>query len=501
VRGRTRPDACQHLSNDEIMSIGARPPASPPPAGTLRTPANVPPQTRPVDAGAPRLPDYDYVSSLVMLLFCGYVVQWYLQLSVRMPALGAMRFEFVYAAALGALAIFKGIPLSTPITVPLLAFFGATYLQVLFSQAYDESYNIFIDRVLKFFCMTVFIAAFVKGPKHLKWFLMAFLLACMKMGQEGLHGKLTGGLVWQNQGVLRLHGPTPNYLHPNSFAGMALGTLPFVFYLYPLANRWQRAALALQTLFAGNIVLFSASRTGYVGFLGMVGTIVAKSRRKGRAIILTSVLALVSIPLIPADYIDRFVSIGTRVEKEGRSAETREEILRDAWQIFQMYPLGVGVGAFPYARYMTFGRIQDTHNLYLEVATNLGIQGLLVFLALVGVLLRTLGRLAGGFEQQLRTLDGAQSAEADERWRKHVADLKLMAAAAHAVQVFVIVRLCLGIFGMDLYEIYWWFAMGVCIALCNMKTVAQARTTVLLGAAGAPDKAPLPRARFVPRHA
>jgi len=39
---------------------------------------------------------------------------------------------------------------------------------------------------------------------------------------------------------------------------------------------------------------------------------------------------------------------------------------------------------------------------------------------------------------------------------------------ARAVSLFIIIRLGLGLFGMDLYEIYWWFILGLAISLNNI---------------------------------
>jgi Mg2+ and Co2+ transporter CorA len=47
-------------------------------------------------------------------------------------------------------------------------------------------------------------------------------------------------------------------------------------------------------------------------------------------------------------------------------------------------------------------------------------------------------------------------------------DLKLLKAVSLATTAFIIIRLTLGLFGMDLYEIYWWFAIGVTTALYSM---------------------------------
>ena len=61
----------------------------------------------------------------------------------------------------------------------------------------------------------------------------------------------------------------------------------------------------------------------------------------------------------------------------------------------------------------------------------------------------------------------------------HIRDLKLIHGTALATSLFLITRLMLGLFGMDLYEIYWWFALGLTTALYNIDTVARKKTEIL----------------------
>ena len=428
------------------------------------------------------LPAYPHVPTALLLFFCGYVVVWYLQFTYRFPPLGAIRFELIYGSILGLIAVLRGASLTSPLTGLLVALFLCMAIEVPLSYDATLSFNVFVDRVLKFFCMAIFIVAFVKGPRQLKWFLGAFLFAVLKMGQEGFLGQITGSLLWQNQGVMRLHGATPNYESPNSFSGMALGALPFVFYLFPVCSRRFKVVMIVLAVFCLNIILFTGSRTGYVGFLGFILFLLYKAKRRSQAVFVVVALAAATLPFVPADYLERFDSIYTGVDKEGESTRLRREILRDAWTIFLSHPLGVGVSAFPVVRSQTFGRNQDTHNLYLEVATNLGVQGLVVFLLFVVGLLLLLSRLVTEFDRQLHLVDttGPPGHESAARRNAHSADLRLMRQTALAVQGFVIVRLTLGLFGMDLYEIYWWFAMGLAIALYKMELVARARTKGLV---------------------
>jgi len=401
--------------------------------------------------------------------FLGYTLFWYLQGGFRFPFLGSIRFEFLLGSLLSIVAVFRivrrGRPKS-PIVGWIIAFIAATLLSTIFSVDASLSWKVFIDRVVKFMMMGVFIVAFVESVRSLKLFLGAYLLAFLKMAQEGLIGVITGSLVWDNQGTPRLHGSTPNYAHPNSFAGTQLANIPFFYFLFPLAPVILKILLAAMTIAALLIVIYSGSRTAYVALFTMVMSLIFFSRYRKRAFIGVTLFIVIATPFVPDAYWERFNTIITQEDKEGASIDTRRQIFDDAVEIWIEHPLGVGVGAFPVVRSETFSRSQDTHNLYLEVATNLGIQGLLVFLGLVVAIMRSLGRTrrkAEGLIIKLR--ESIDSRPADGEAETRLRDVMFIRAVAVSMLSFMITRLTLGIFGHDLYEIYWWFSAGMALAL------------------------------------
>jgi putative inorganic carbon (hco3(-)) transporter len=414
-----------------------------------------------------KLPDYPHIPTFVLLLFCGYVVIWYLQVGYRRPSLGDIRIEYLWAIGLSVFALMytQSDTYRNPLMPYLFFYFLAIAIQVPLSQNPGYSQRVFIDRIIKFAFMAWFIITFVKSPRGLIFFLVTFMLVCMKMGQEGMVGQLTGGLVWQNQGVMRLHGATPMYKHPNSFSGMAVGILPFIIAFFHIANKWIKSFLLIQLAFAVIIILFTGSRTGWVATALLMMTVLIKSKKKLKALILVASVVLLAVQYVPEEYAKRFESIFTLEETEGRSAQTRLIILKDAWAVFVDNPVGVGVGAFPHVRKEYFGRVQDTHNLYLEVATNLGIQGVIVFFALIFKQLYTLKKLEESFNEKSSIV---RKTLKDFYSDAFIRDIEICKATAKAVYYFILVRLFLGFFGMDLYEIYWWFASGLVIALYNI---------------------------------
>ena len=450
----------------------------------------------------PEVAAYDRMHWFVLASFGLYIVVWFLQVGDRIKPLGAIRIELLLAAFLCILAL--NTPRQKPeVTTNLYKYIAwyyfAVMIQLPFSYDFDTSWLIFVNRFWKFSFMAFFIVVFVRSPTALKVWIAAFLLCCLKLGEEGLIGTITGSLVWENQGVMRLNGPTPLYSHPNSFSGMALGTLPFILYLFPLVNKYLKGLLLVLLVFSLNIILHAGSRTTYVGFLIFLFLLLMRSKQKFKFIALGAVVTLVVLPMIPDQYVERFESIGGQ-EKAGHSKEKRIVIIQDALVIFAEHPFGVGVAAFPAVRMVRFGRFQDTHNLYLELATNLGIQGLIIWIAMITAIYVNNTRIRRRLLEQLGALQARAPPDLDPKspYAKHIADLKLMHAVMNIVWGYLSIRLCVGIFGHDTYEIYWWVVLGLTIAVHNMSLVAARITERQLASPefqvadrGAPAPAPV----------
>jgi len=430
--------------------------------------------------------DYPEFKPLIALIFFGYIGAFFLQVGSRIDFFGAIRLEFLLAATLLILAlVYDPKTQYPPSTVKILLFFYIflVAIQVPLSVDVVFSWQVFVDRFLKFSAMAIFISKFVNNPNMLLVFLAAFLLSCFKMGQEGMLGKITGSMVWENQGIMRLHGSTAMYRHPNSFAGMALGTLPFLYYLFPLAGKYLKGFYLVMVVFAFNIVIFCGSRTAYVAFLVMFLLIFRNAKNKAKYFALSLIVATAGSFFMPVQYIERFESIFGGKEKSGHSGDARILISQQAVEVLIRNPLGVGVSAFPIVRMEYFDKKQDTYNLYLQVATNLGIQGLIIFLVLFGIVLKQLNGLRIKFEAQIISMEKVAPDKFEdedlELYTDHIKDLRLYRAMASAVLTYLIVRLALGLFGHDLYEIYWWIVLGFLFSLEKLDFVAEKRTSYL----------------------
>jgi len=437
-------------------------------------------------------PFYPTRNKLIFMTFLAFVVARYIQLGARRDILATIRFEFLLGvlvtvmvgSALGSRKPELGRSNGLLYFIGLL--FGAMIIQVPFAADPVYARQIFMDRVIKFAILTFLMIVLIESPRYLRYFVFVFLFSLFYITLEAVRGLITGGLVWQNQGIMRLHGAVPIYMHPNSLGGVATGPLPFVVFLYPHLRAWY-LKIGLLALLATSLIciVYSGSRTAYIGFLGFLLWWFIQTPNKIRFLVRFLVVGAVFVSIIPDQYIERFESIGGQ-EKEGHSSAARLVILKDAVAIFAEHPIGVGVGSFPAVRMAEFGRYQDTHNLYLEVATNLGIQGLLVFLGLIWIMMSQFRNNQRIFKNQIlvlkRSLPPPREIPREVRTmiNRHFRDLDFLVVVAQSAGGFIFTRLVVGFFGMDLYEVYWWFGCGLAISLAGISVQARRNTRWLL---------------------
>lgn len=398
-----------------------------------------------------------FKGSLLAYLTGFYILAFYLELQLRWSILQTIRFQFTYGALIGALCLYQYIndPAKQMTTSGAtksaywLLFILGVY--TIFSMDRTESLTVFNDRAIKFSMLSFFIYCSVKNVNDLRIIIGFMILAWLKMGLEGFIGLYSGNLVWENQGIQRLHGSTSMTGHPNSFSGFAVGCLPFcIFLLMCVRSMLIRAALVLLIIFALMIVVNTGSRTGYVAVVAGAAYFFFKLKAGKFKIFLLAIATIVcTISFVPEQYKERFESIFTGEEKEGHSSAERVLIIEDAIALYKAHPFGVGVQAFPKVRNDMFGRSQNTHNLYLEVLTNTGPWGLIIFFVFVA-------KLIGANKQNI--IDAEKLDELPTR------DNQFLANLGRAVIGFLFLRLLLGLFGMDLYEIYWWLALGFALA-------------------------------------
>jgi O-antigen ligase len=247
---------------------------------------------------------------------------------------------------------------------------------------------------LKLFLIMLIIVNALRTEGQLRFYLL-FILGCFILfpvrgtlvGADSVFGRAVWNYIYSN---------------PNDLATLcliALGVALGFYFARPSRPR-VRLGAGISALLLLVVILLTQSRAAFLGLLAGMGPAFIRMglRQPGRLLLLAGVLAVVIALVIPAAAWDRLSGIAmlTRpstialADPEG-SAEQRFAVQKVAWQVFLDNPVfGVGLGAYRYANAVYAPELGpvDTHNTYLNVATEVGVPGFVLWCALVLSVLR-----------------------------------------------------------------------------------------------------------------
>jgi O-antigen ligase len=247
---------------------------------------------------------------------------------------------------------------------------------------------------LKLFLIMLIIVNALRTEGQLRFYLL-FVLGCFILFP--VRGTLVGGDTVFGRAVW-------NYIYSNAndlatLCLIALGVALGFLFSKP-SHTLMRLGAGISALLLLVVILLTQSRAAFIGLLAGMGPAFLQLglKQPGRLLFLAGALALVIGFAIPATVWDRLSGIAmltspstiALADPEG-SAEQRYAVQKVAWQIFLDNPIfGVGLGAYPYANavYAPELGFRDTHNTYLNVATEVGLPGFALWCALVLSVLR-----------------------------------------------------------------------------------------------------------------
>jgi O-antigen ligase len=177
------------------------------------------------------------------------------------------------------------------------------------------------------------------------------------------------------------------FQNPNDLALNLVAVLPLGIGLALTATTGMRrlGAITCSLLMVGAIIA-THSRSGTVGLVMMMLFLaVYMVKRRPGLVFAAALLLVLAAPLAPASYWQRLSSITDESQDETGSREARRILMREAWAAFLADPL-TGVGAGQFKNYKPEGREEawrETHNVLLQVAAELGVVGLGIFIYLI----------------------------------------------------------------------------------------------------------------------
>src|SRR5438034_413129 len=211
-----------------------------------------------------------------------------------------------------------------------------------------------------------------------------------------------------------------------------------------LASRSRSQRLALAAVIALGVagVVVTFSRAGFLFLTTTLFLYLARLKR-GRIGILLLVLLLVVLMLNVDGFIDRIETIAD-VQTES-SAHARWETMKGAIRLMVEYPLfGVGIGQNMLAPNQAGGpRWSLIHNVYLQIAVDLGIPALVVYLLL--------------FHRTLRSV-----VQAPRAWRARGVDLSHL---AQGLEISLIGFAVAAMFYPVAYHLFFFYLAGLAVAV------------------------------------
>lgn len=351
---------------------------------------NAPLQSSPAFPDEPAVPperrDWAFVG---LMLFTGMLFFRPQDLIPPLRVLHLAELSALFAlAALLASRLGRGLPV-TRLTAELVGVFALGVVILVmspFSVWMGGSIATFTNLYAKVVLIFVLMVNTLTTPKRIERFTWLIVLASGYIAGRAVFDYARGINLIGNgrvQGAVGGMFKNPNDLALNMVSVMPLAAL---LALRPLPMV-QRAVAALCGVFMLGTVIFSQSRSGTVGLAVMALVLAGYMLKRAPGLVFAGVIAAVlAMPMLPDSYWERVASITNEELDQTGSREARSILMEESFAAFVAYPF-TGVGAGQFKNWNPEGRQQawhESHNVVLQVAAELGIFGLAVFLFLVG---------------------------------------------------------------------------------------------------------------------
>ena len=289
---------------------------------------------------------------------------------------------------------------------PPLAMYGASkYLEFFFLGLY-------LAVTIKRFAQFKFIAFLFALSASFESFLAIFQYVSQSslngifyfFGERAFTGATPGIANVSLAGDLILR-PYATFPHPNVLAGFLLVAILFVwFFLRKSSSRWVQLFSAVSLLLCSVALLLTFSRLPIALWIIFVASVLLrlllvklqtfKQKIFANCLLLVAIVSFSTLP-ISHDLITRF----TQTSFTEESFVERSELLSAAFMMFQRHPLfGVGLDNFlpalaPLQKPMPLNLyLQPVHNIFLLIATELGLVGFMLFCTLFAASYRRISR-------------------------------------------------------------------------------------------------------------
>ena len=267
--------------------------------------------------------------------------------------------------------------------------------------------------------------------------------------------------------------------------------------------RLAAAAIVLIMLLA---VVFTKSRSGFLGLAAMMAVLVYYGQRLKPGVATVALVLLVALlPLLPSSFWARMSSITDESADATGSRSARRQVAIEAVDVFLERPF-TGIGPGQFKNYNPPGRVErwrEAHNVWLQVASETGLFGLLAFLYLVVSAFRAAFWSRSQLQQFLRTGTTSGTARRGRRagharedavsppaFVAESTDLGILRLQATALVPSLVGWFVCAMFASVAYNWTFYYLLGLCIAT---RVLTRDAIAARITAAAPPRSDALPR--------
>ena len=324
-------------------------------------------------------------------LYLLFVVSWFLHIGSRIPILGAIRIDFVLVGILFLISLSTNSEKQSDsrqnkINKALLILTAYAILTIPFVEWPGSVIHHGITNFIKAIIFYFFTIKFVRTEPHLKIFIIIFILCQTFRVLEPVYLHITQD-YWGSSASManwefmyRLGGAPSDIINPNGLAFVILTILPFYYYFF--SATWLTKIITPVVMIVSLYALqLTASRSGFIGLLLIVITLILKTEKKIILLFVAGLCGIIFFSTLNPNQKDRYISIFDPTSKNAATAEGRITGVKKNFIVAFRKPLfGHGLGTSREANANFGDTDKPAHNLYAEVAQELGFIGLFFFL-------------------------------------------------------------------------------------------------------------------------
>lgn len=348
----------------------------------------------------------------------------------------------------------RSLPEATPVNLAVIIYLLFCFFSVFVSSNPKISWGSFLGKVLQNTAFFLVVSETFNSKKKFKVLIWVLFSSLVLLSADGLFQYFTHKDFLRNRPAMFFNRMYASFGTPNSFGCYLISLIPFVL-LQSFAkfnsNKLKILFGALSTILFACLML-TVSRGAWFGFIGSVLFISMWVPALWIVLCSLGLLILFASPLYESFLKQRLANF---FSFDDLSGQDRRVMWQAGWSMFKARPwLGLGIGTFMFnfkeyvvdkSHYISYA-----HNCYLQIAAEIGLVGLSVFLAIVGLF----------FYNGIRTL---RRAHKDELW--YILLASLAAIMAYCTQMVVDTIF----YSLDLGVLFW-LVLGIgAAAISNMK--------------------------------